>query len=289
MKFPIGYDLGGIDLKVRFYGVRGSTPSPGCAYQRYGGNTSCVVVTNDGEDPITLDAGTGLRAWGDTLPSTPAFRASSLVTHLHLDHIQGLPFFAPAQRPGARLDIYGPVQEIGSLEKAMTRIFRPPIHPVRPAQLHGEFCFHEVFNDEFVLGSAAITSREVPHLGPTVGYRIEHGGASVAYISDHQAPRDLQGIADGVLELASHVDLLIHDSQYTPLDWETKAHWGHCTIAYALMVAREAKARTLAMFHHDPCRDDEAIDLLLAEAQHSLADVRDCDVIAAHEGMTIEL
>jgi ribonuclease BN (tRNA processing enzyme) len=273
--------------------VRGSTPAPGPGYVRYGGNTSCVVLTFDEDDPIALDAGTGLRVWGDSLSQTPSFRATALVTHLHLDHIQGLPFFTPLFRSGARMDIYGPEQIIGSLEKAMTRIFRPPLHPIRPSEIQGEICFHEMTSDEMVIGNATVMVRPVPHLGPTVGYRVQHSGSSVAYISDHHAPHDLHGVDRGVLELAADVDLLIHDAQYTPDDWAAKCDWGHCTVAYAVRVARMARARTLALYHHDPYRDDDALDALLAEARalasSDAGSLGPCQVIAAREGMAIEL
>jgi len=285
-RLPVS-SLEGPDLKVQFYGVRGSTPTPGPDYARYGGNTSCVVLTVDGEDPIALDAGTGLRAWGDSLDSGAPLRATALVSHLHLDHIQGLPFFTPLFRPGAQLEMYGPEQEIGSFEKAITRVFRPPLHPVRPSEIHGSISFHQMTHGEVMIGSAHVTVRPVPHLGRTIGYRVEHGGSSVAYVSDHQAPSDQQTIDTGVLELASDVDLLIHDAQYTPSDWETKSDWGHCTVAYAVQVARTAGARKLAMFHHDPCRTDDAVDGLVAEARVAAGD--HCDVIAASEGLVIEL
>lgn len=280
---------GGTALKVTFYGVRGSTPSPSSANRRYGGNTSCAVVSGAGHDPIAFDAGTGLRAWGDTVPADAAFRGTALVTHLHLDHIQGLPFFAPAQRAGSKFDVYGPCQESGSIEKAFTYLFGPPYHPVTPSQLLGDIRFHEVQDTEMTIGQSTVTVRPVPHLGPTVGYRIDRDGAAVAYISDHQAPADRQSVDDCVLELASGVDLLIHDAQYTPADWESKGHWGHCTIDYALLVARQAGVRTLALFHHDPLRTDDDIDRLLAEAQVSANAQGPGEVVAAWEGLSIDV
>lgn len=249
-----------------------------------------MVLTFEDEDPIVLDAGTGLRAWGNTVVDTTPFRATALVTHLHLDHIQGLPFFTPLFRPGSRLDIHGPEQLVGSFEKAITRVFRSPLHPVRPSEITGVLSFQEMTHGEFAIGKSTVTVRPVPHLGPTIGYRVEHSGSAVAYISDHQGPRDQQTFDSCVLELADGVDLLIHDAQYTQADWETKSDWGHCTVAYALKVAQTAKARTLAMFHHDPCHDDDTIDSLVAEARASSSGAGDrCEVIAAREGLIIDL
>ena len=125
-------------LNVTFYGVRGSTPCPCDANRRYGGNTACVAVEAPGFDPIVLDLGTGLRYWGDMLPTDGSFRGSALITHLHWDHVQGLPFFVPIDRPGARLDVYGPVQDGVTLEEAFEEFMRPPYFPVRFTELRGE-------------------------------------------------------------------------------------------------------------------------------------------------------
>jgi ribonuclease BN (tRNA processing enzyme) len=246
-------------------------------------------LTCGNADPIVLDAGTGLRQWGDTLDHAETFRATALVTHLHLDHVQGLPFFTPLFTAGARFDIYGPPQEVGSFEKAMTRIFRPPLHPIRATEVQGEIRFFEVRHDEFMIGDARVTVRPVPHIGPTVGYRIEYGGVTVTYISDHQAPNDLRTIDDSVLELVSGADLLIHDAQYTPADWAFKSDWGHSTVGYAHRVATVGGARKLALYHHDPRRDDDAIDCIVAELQANAATDSRCEVIAAREGLILEL
>jgi ribonuclease BN (tRNA processing enzyme) len=132
--------------------------------------------------------------------------------------------------------------------------------------------------------------RPVPHCGPTIGFRIETGGQSIAYVSDHQAPLSLRGVADSVLELCDGVDLLIHDAQYTPTEFREKAHWGHCTVEYALLVAKEAGAHRLALFHHDPAHDDDDLDRLLRNARRiSDASGGVDEVVAASEGLVIEL
>src|SRR5262245_59213674 len=178
-------------LGVTFYGVRGSTPCPCDSNARYGGNTACVVLETPGSDPIVLDLGTGVRFWGATQPHDGSFRAHALVTHLHFDHVQGLPFLAPADRPGAQLHIYAPVQESGeSLESAFEGFIRPPYFPITWGELRGEFRFHPTSDCEAVVGDAKVMVRSVRHVGRTNGYRIELGGATVAYISDHQQPMD---------------------------------------------------------------------------------------------------
>lgn len=278
----------GDPLRITFYGVRGSTPCPCEANNRYGGNTSCVVLDVPGEDPLVLDLGTGLRFWGAELADDGSFRASALVTHLHWDHVQGLPFFVPLDRPGAQLDIYGPRCEEGSLAEAFDLFMGPPYFPVRLSDLRGQVRFHDLHDSDVSIGTAKIRSRSVPHIGATNGYRIEWDGISVAYVSDHQAPLDgAMTVAESVLELCDDADVLIHDAQYSAGEWKDKAHWGHCSIDYAVEVARQSGVRKLVLFHHDPDHDDETVDRLLAEAQAQASSYGIEQVIAASEGMTL--
>jgi phosphoribosyl 1,2-cyclic phosphodiesterase len=273
-------------VKVTFFGVRGSTPCPTPPNARYGGNTSCVVVTVPDQHPIILDLGTGLQAWGRTQPLDGTFHATALVTHFHFDHVQGLPFLAAADRPGSQLDIYGPGETGSTTRDLFTGFVRPPYFPVGIEALRGSYGLHDVLSTEFAIGAAKVTVRPVPHVGLTVGYRIDFDGRSIAYISDHQAPQALDEIDDNVLELCEGVDLLIHDSQYTDEDWVTKSHWGHSTIEYSVDVAAKSSAKALALFHHDPSRSDNELDRLSAEAK-LLGAGKGVEVFAAAEGMSI--
>jgi len=234
-----------------------------------------------------LDLGTGLRFFGETQPQDGTFRAHALVTHLHWDHVQGLPFCVPVNREGAQLDVYGPPQEGLTLAEAFEEFMRPPYFPVRIGELIGDIRFHTVDDDDFAVGDAKVRARYVPHVGPTFGYRVEYGGISIAYISDHQQPVHGDAIANEVLELADGADLLIHDAQFTPEEFELKAHWGHCTTDYALHVAREAGARRLALFHHDPSHSDQMIDRLVDDARKRGAELGLTEVIGAAEGLTL--
>lgn len=274
-------------MRVTFYGVRGSCPCPSDANHRYGGNTACVALTVDGEAPIVFDLGTGLRAFGDSQPTDGSFRGTALVTHLHWDHVQGLPFFPPADRVGASFDVYGPSQAPSTLAEAFGGFMCPPYFPVRVEDLRGSIRFHDVVEEDFAVGDAKVMVRSVPHVGPTVGYRVAWDGTSVAYVSDHQAPRQCDSFAPGVLELAGDVDVLIHDAQYTPVEFGEKAHWGHCTVDYAVDLALAAGVRRLVLFHHDPAHSDEMLDGLLAGARERAGGALVVD--AAYEGMVLDL
>jgi phosphoribosyl 1,2-cyclic phosphodiesterase len=275
-------------VQVTFYGVRGSCPCPSDANRRYGGNTACVALTLDGEAPILLDLGTGLRSYGGTQPVDGSFRATALLTHAHWDHVQGFPFFAPVDRVGAEIDIYGPGHLGASLEEVFDGFMRPPYFPIRCAELRGDIRFHDVGDEDFALGDAKIKARPVPHTGPTVGYQVRWGGATITYIPDHQAPPDLATFAQGALDLAEGVDVLIHDAQYTPVEFAEKAHWGHCTVDYAVALARRSGVAKLVLFHHDPGHDDEQMDALVARAQ-SIAGPDGPQVIGAYEGLQLSL
>ncbi|HEY4333226.1 MAG TPA: MBL fold metallo-hydrolase [Ilumatobacteraceae bacterium] len=285
-------------IGVTFYGVRGSTPCHGDEVARYGGNTSCVSVEVPGHDPILLDMGTGVRYFGLTLPLAATFHGSVLLTHLHWDHVQGLPFFTPILQRGARLDIYGPRQEDGrSLATVLESTICPPLFPIPLSAFPGAVECHDVDNTDFTLAAhdahladpVSIKARLIPHVGPTCGYRLDWEGRSIAYMSDHQMPTDGSMRADAAAaELAQGVDLLIHDSQYTVKEFAHKSTWGHCTVEYAVWLAAEVGAKRLALFHHDPTRCDEAIDYHTTLAR-KMGERKGVEVFAAAEGLRVSV
>lgn len=275
---------------MTFWGVRGSTPCPCDDNRRYGGNTACVSLESPGADPLVLDLGTGLRFWGQTMPADGSFHGHAFVTHLHWDHVQGLPFFAPINCPGATLDVYAPGQDDATVADAFDEFMRPPYFPVRASDLFGDIRFHDVNDVDMEVGSARVKVRDVPHVGATNGYRFEIDGVVVAYISDHQEPLDGRGrVAPSVLELCEGADLLIHDAQYTADEFAVKSNWGHCTVDYAVQVAAEAGVRRLALFHHDPAHHDAIIDDLLVHARRRAVELGVEEVTAASEGTTFVL
>ena len=277
-------------MQVTFFGVRGSTPCNGDDIAKYGGNTSCVAVSVPGEAPLFFDLGTGARYFGGTQPHDGTFRGTCLLSHLHWDHILGLPFFTPLQRAGSELDVYAPAQDDGrSVSEVIESVIRPPLFPISIDQLPGTVRFHDTADADFKLGEIEVKSRLVPHVGPTLGYRIEWRGRSVAYLSDHQQPYDGSfSISDGARDIAEGVDVLIHDSQYTNNEFALKATWGHSTIDYAVWLAQHCHVGRLALFHHDPSRSDAALDEILRCAIVA-GGRRGLEVFAASEGLTIDV
>ena len=276
-------------MEIRFYGVRGSTPCAGEATARYGGNTASVVLTDADHEPILLDLGTGLRYFGTEQAVGEALDAHALVTHLHWDHVQGLPFCRPLFVEGSTLTVYGPSHDGVGFGDAFDQLMRPPFFPIRADELPGSIEFVTLDEGVHAIAGAKVTSLEVPHTDRTFGYRIERGGCTVAYVSDHQQPVDGTTIAPSVLELCADVDVLIHDAQYTPAEFAQKSQWGHCTISYALHVAAASRAKKLVLFHHDPSHDDEMLDALLVEARAEGAALGLTDVVSAHEGLVVSL
>jgi len=278
-------------VAITFHGVRGSTPCTGPEFARYGGHSSCVVLESHDQPPIIFDLGTGLRRYG--MSCEGVFHGTALLSHLHWDHMQGLPFFVPLHVEGATLDVYGPRQAEGSLSDVFAQIMRPPFFPIRPTDLIGEVRFHDTAEDDFPVGLAKVRSRWVRHVGPTLGFRVEWNGVSIAYLPDH-GPGTVVSDADdyippGVLELCDGVDMLIHDAQHTSSEYEPKRHWGHCTVEYALHVARESGARNAVLFHHDPLHGDDEMDRIAKDACELGARMGIPEVTVARDGLELHV
>ena len=278
-------------MNVALYGVRGSLAAPGPATARYGGNTSCVRVTAADGTVLVLDAGTGIRTLALELPAGLR-RVDVLLTHLHMDHIIGLGFFGPIYVPGMEVHIWGPASTTLSLEARLRRYLAPPLFPVLLRDLPCDLELHHTSRGRFTIGPFEVTAARVCHPGPTVGYRIEASGASLTYIPDHEPalgarsfPLDAEWTSG--IELAQDVDLLLHDAQYTREEYPDHVGWGHSTMHDALAFARLARVRHLVPFHHDPARDDAALDAALGAA---LADTKpDFPVTPAAEGHHFDL
>jgi len=280
-------------LTITFYGVRGSTPCSCESTRGFGGNTSCVLVDIPGEAPIICDIGTGARYLAhdlaerqETLGESWGSKATVLLSHLHWDHIQGIPFFRPLLGPDCFIDMVGPPQLDSGLAEELTRFIQPPAFPISFSELPGHVRCIEAQNESITVGSARVACFDVPHVGPTNGYRIDRGNGSVAYVSDHQQPRD-GSLEPGqaVVDACRDVDILIHDSQYSPEEFAERSTWGHCTVEFAAELARRARVRRLVLFHHDPTHDDDWIRAAVSQAQSLLGD--NVQVIGAAEGLSL--
>jgi phosphoribosyl 1,2-cyclic phosphodiesterase len=276
-------------LNATFYGVRGSTPCSCDQTRGFGGNTSCVLVEIPDEAPIICDLGTGVRYLGRDMSErglVAGFTATALISHLHWDHIQGLPFFLPVLQAGSRLEIVGPSQVDSSIEERFNQFVRPPAFPVAINDLPGEIVFRDAADETLQIGSASVHCFGVEHVGPTNGYRIDVGDASLAYISDHQQPLDGSlDVPDDVVEACDGVDILVHDAQFDAEEFAARSDWGHCTPDFALELARRCRARRLVLFHHDPAHDDAwvraTVDRIQADAGPNI------EIIGASEGLCL--
>ena len=269
-------------MKLQFCGVRGSTPAPGPEFVRVGGHTSCVAVAHDGEPwSLLLDAGTGIRRVTAALDGDP-FLGALLLTHLHWDHVQGIPFFAAGDRDDARVRVLMPGQNGSSAADVLARAMSPPHFPIGPDGLKGDWSFESVEPGDFEVEGFAVVAFEVPHKGGrTFGYRVTARGASIAYIPDHcPATETTVEIARACVG----VDLLVHDAQFLEPERAVADEYGHATVDDALHLAARADVGTLALFHHAPARTDDEVDAIGQAA----AD-RGVEIIVAREEAVIEL
>lgn len=251
-------------MRLALLGVRGSTPAPGESFVRYGGHTSCVVVLPDGPGAPTLilDAGTGLRELPGLLAGQP-FRGSIILTHLHWDHLHGLPFCASIDRPDARVDLYLPAPAGGrSATELINHAMSPPHFPISPGGLLGSWRFHPSATARRTIERVTVTQTAITHKGGlTHGIRVDAGGVSMAYLPDH-APQ-LGSVA--AEDLAAGVDILLHDGQFFDTEQATADAYGHATIRDALGFARRCGARRLVLTHHAPGRTDDQLDTVAKE------------------------
>jgi phosphoribosyl 1,2-cyclic phosphodiesterase len=272
-------------MKVTLWGTRGSQAAPGPDTVRFGGNTSCVEIEVEAESRVVLDAGTGLRRLGAALPATVR-RIDVLLTHLHMDHIQGLGFFDPLFQPDFEVHVWGPGSATTDLRHRLTRYMSPPLFPVRLPELPCELHVHDLREGSVEVPGMLVRTALVCHPGPTVGYRLETPNASLAYLPDHEPVLACKGFATSPewcsgFDLAHGVDVLIHDAQYDENEYLQRIGWGHSTLRHAVEFAELANARKLIPFHYDPTHDDHMLDAYFAGTTS-----RTLEIVPAIEGET---
>ncbi len=277
-------------MKVTLWGTRGSLPSPRPGTARYGGNTSCVELEMADGSVVVLDAGTGIHRLPDF--SSRTGRVDVLLSHLHMDHILGLGFFGALFQPELEVHIWGPPSTTLDLHGRLTRYLSPPLFPVRLRDLPCKLLLHDAPRGTFDLPSASVTADLVCHPGPTLGYRIEADGATLAYLPDHEPALGAESFPQqpewtSGFDLMAGVDLLIHDAQYSESEYPSHVGWGHSSICQAMSLAEMAGVDQLVAFHHDPNHNDSLLDRLFAEA----AGWRDWpfELIPAQEGSRLTL
>ena len=286
-------------MQVSVWGARGSIATPGPETNKYGGNTSCLSVLDNGSTFLVLDAGTGLRRLSQFVPKGRS-RVDVLLTHLHMDHIQGLGFFGPLYNPNMEVHLWGPDSATLSLEARLNRYLSPPLFPVHLRELPCKLVLHTVPDEVLHLDRLTITPCMLCHPGPTVGYRIEGPEGIVSYIPDHEP--SLAGALEqsdstwiSGYDVARGADLLFHDAQYAADEYQGCIGWGHCSMGDAVRFADRVSAKNLVFFHHDPGHSDDELDSLAApytSGSHAYKSIYGSalkDVYVASEGSTFLL
>jgi len=257
-------------VRVTLWGTRGSIPSAGPETVRYGGNTACVEVRARDGSLLVLDAGSGIRRLGTTLAGHGR-RIDLLLSHLHMDHVQGLGFFAPFFEPGAEVHLWGPSSTDQRMRERLTRYLSPPLFPVRIRDLPCALSIHGLTEEPFDLGPFRVTAGLICHPGGTLGYRIEEGGRVLAYLPDHEPALGVRAFPGepewtSGYDLARGADVLIHDAQYTDAEYPEHEGWGHSATSHTLAMASLCGVGRLVTFHHDPSHGDDALDAMHAGA-----------------------
>ena len=277
-------------MRVKVWGCRGSLPTPWPETVRYGGNTSCIEVGLDDGSVLVFDAGTGIVELGGELARRDVQKVHLLLTHLHLDHLEGLRFFAPMWNPEVELNIWGPPSPVSSLRERIALSFSPPLFPIDLHDVPAQVRFLDVPREPWELDGASLYADLLMHTGPTLGYRIEADGFVLAYMPDHEPA--LLGITGRTRDwisgagVAEEADVLLHDAQYSVEEYEQRIGWGHSSVDDAVLFADAVGARGLVLFHHEPRHDDQTLARLEERACELRGD-RYEQPLLAREGLVV--
>jgi phosphoribosyl 1,2-cyclic phosphodiesterase len=280
-------------VRVRVWGSRGSLAAPGPETVRYGGNTACVEVRSSAGGVLILDAGTGARRLGDALLVEEPERIDLFLSHLHVDHVEGLGAFAPIWSERTDLHIWGPASPMTPLADRIATYFSPPLFPVHLAEVPARVTFHDAPEGEWTIGDVRVSSHPILHPGPTVGYRLEADDRVLTYLTDHEPGlwTELAEVPTDWISghgLAFGADVLIHDCQFTEEEYRERPGWGHSSTAQFAVFAERAKVERAVLFHHDPSHDDATIERMRTRVLE-LWDVDGSRCLIAAEGMELDV
>jgi len=270
---------------VRFWGVRGSTPTPVARNLRYGGNTPCLELRTQSGNLFILDCGTGIRPLGHALEKEfgkKPIKGRIFLTHYHWDHIQGIPFFTPLYHERNQFLFHSYEFQDGSVQQALEEQMTDPYFPVDMTTMEAHRHFFKIENERMAYDELRLLSSRLNHPQGCLGYRIECDGKVLVYATDNE-PGDRQG-DEAVRRLADGADVLIYDAQYTPEEMKQYSQWGHSSWKEGVRIAEECKVKRLVLFHHDPDRDDKGVDKILKRARDHFD-----DVVAAKEGLRLKI
>jgi len=286
-----------VGIKVKFWGVRGSVPTPGVKYVKYGGNTACVELRLPDNQLFIFDAGTGIRELGNSLCNdVKKLNAHIFLSHFHWDHIQGLPFFMPSYVKGNQIIIHGMDLEGAKLDKILSNQMESIYFPVKMQSLAAEIQFRKLSDESNIIEGAEVDTMYINHPGQAMGYVVTFKKTKICYFTDNEIPpawaietiplRYRPDTREKILKLISGADLLIHDAQYTDEEYKTKVGWGHSPLTEVAKLAEDAEVKRLALFHHDPDHFDDNIDVFMANCKETEScNVTEC--FAAQEGMEL--
>jgi len=278
--------MAGTNYKLRFWGARGTVPTPAASRLRYGGNTSCLTLSLSEHEHLIFDCGSGLRAFGASLPANPERRERRFhvfFSHYHFDHVEGFPLFAPLYEPSARITVHGRTSGGMGTQEVLETLIRPPYFPVTLADVPSQLDYADARATPKRIGDITIDSIELNHPGGCLAYRLRRGDRTIVYATDHE--HGIEEKDDALVEFAHGADHLIYDATYEPGEYEEmRKGWGHSTWYAAVRTAVTAGVKNLVLFHHHPDHSDDELDRVRDVAREEFPHTE-----VSHEGLELLL